>query len=268
MYLFLGKRRIFYDMLGDSPTAPVACLTHSLTADSGMWAEQVPSLLAAGYRVLRIDMRGHGASDPVEGDYSMGDLADDVAHVLTTLGLSDVTFIGLSIGGMLGQSLMLRYPHLLRCAVLCDTLPAAIPAAKQTWIERQSSVREAQSLAPLAQGTMERWFTPGLKRNRPARWQEIHTSILTTSAAGYLGCAAALQNFDFTAQLPGVKMPVLVICGAADSGTPPAENQRLASLIPGARYVELADSQHLTNVEQPKAFNAALLDWLASVHPS
>src|SRR5215475_11516068 len=98
MLINLRGRKIYYDLTGPE-AAPAVCFTHSLASDSGMWAEQLPPLLHAGYRVVRLDMRGHGGSDPVSGDYSMGELADDVAAGLEFLGLGRVHFIGLSIGG-------------------------------------------------------------------------------------------------------------------------------------------------------------------------
>ena len=100
MLLPLPGRNIAYDLMGDEK-APVVCMTHSLASDGGMWTEQVPALLAAGFRVLRIDMRGHGGSDPVDGPYTMAQLADDVALVLDALGMAKVHYIGLSIGGIL-----------------------------------------------------------------------------------------------------------------------------------------------------------------------
>ena len=104
MLVRLGDRRIRYDLVGPE-AAPVVCMAHSLSADSGVWSEQVPALLAEGFRVLRLDMRGHGGSDPAAGDYDMGELARDVARVLDVLGFERVHFIGLSIGGMIGQTL-------------------------------------------------------------------------------------------------------------------------------------------------------------------
>src|SRR5471032_1265223 len=112
MRLQLDGRNIAYDLVGPVG-ASVVCMTHSLSSDGGMWAEQVPPLLAAGFRVLRIDMRGHGGSDPVAGDYTMNQLAGDVAGVLHQLGLARVHYIGLSIGGMLGQALAIEHPQLL-----------------------------------------------------------------------------------------------------------------------------------------------------------
>src|ERR1700722_7611634 len=103
MLLPLNGRNIAYDLIG-SETAPVVCMTHSLASDGGMWAEQVPGLLTGWIRVLRIDMRGHGGCDPVTGAYTMSQLAADVAAVLDALQLSKVHYIGLSIGGMIGQA--------------------------------------------------------------------------------------------------------------------------------------------------------------------
>ena len=102
MLLSLPGRRLYYDLIGRED-GPVVCITHSLASDSGMWAEQMPPLLQAGFRVLRVDMRGHGGSGPVAGDYTMKMLAGDVAMVLDALSLARVHYVGLSIGGMIGQ---------------------------------------------------------------------------------------------------------------------------------------------------------------------
>src|SRR5262245_15459345 len=108
MLINLAGRRIYYTLEGPE-TGQVVCFTHSLASDGGMWAEQVPPLIAAGYRVLRLDMRGHGGSDPVSGDYTMAQLADDVAAALDFLGIQKVQYIGLSIGGMLGQAFAIAH---------------------------------------------------------------------------------------------------------------------------------------------------------------
>ena len=261
MLINLQARRIHYDLTGPE-TGPVVCITHSLASDSGMWAEQMPPLLAAGYRVLRLDMRGHGGSDPVAGDYTMAELADDVATSLDFLGISRVQYIGLSIGGMLGQAFALAYGQRLVSAMLCDTSPQTMPGAAEAWAPRIAAVKKANSVAPLADGTMERWFTDAFKPRNPGRWKQIHATIGGTSAAGYLGCAAAILNFDFIPKLPTVKTPTLVVCGADDQGTPPAGNKRIAELIPGGRYEEIANARHFPNVEHPDTFNRIMMGWL------
>ena len=263
MLINLPGRRLYYDIAGPDKGA-VVCFTHSLSSDGGMWAEQMAPLLAAGYRVLRLDMRGHGGSDPVAGDYTMAALADDVATAIDFLGIDKVHLIGLSIGGMIGQAFAIAHGPRLASAMLCDTAPQTMAGAAAAWGPRIDTVRKAGSLAPLADSTMERWFTDAFKPKRPARWKEIHATIAGTTPAGYLGSAAAIMNFDFLPKLPSIRTPTLVVCGADDQGTPPAGNKLIAERVPGGRYVEIANARHFPNVEYPDVFNRTMLDWLAN----
>src|ERR1700751_2586685 len=123
MLLPLAGRRLYYDLTGPDD-GPVVCITHSLASDGGSWAEQVPPLLQAGFRVLRLDMRRHGGSDPVAGDYTTQMLAGDVATVLDGLAIPRVHYIGLSIGGMIGQAFAIEHGDKLISAMWCGTLPA------------------------------------------------------------------------------------------------------------------------------------------------
>ena len=260
MLIDLNGRQVYYDLNGPE-NAQVICCTHSLSSDSGMWAEQLPLLLDAGYRVLRLDMRGHGGSDPVAGDYTIDALADDVAAALDALSIDKVQYLGLSIGGMIGQSFAIRHGGRLISAMFCDTLPATPAGGEAAWKDRIATVKEANSVAPLADGTMDRWFTPAFKPANAARWEQIRTTIAMTTPAGYLGCAAAILNFDFTSALPSVKVPTLVVCGDEDEGTPPVANKKIAELIPGGRYEEIASARHFPNVEHPDVFNRIMMDW-------
>ncbi|MBV9859464.1 MAG: alpha/beta fold hydrolase [Alphaproteobacteria bacterium] len=261
MLLPLQGRRLYYDLAGPE-AAPVVCITHSLASDGGSWAEQLAPLLEAGFRVLRLDMRGHGGSDPVAGNYTMSALAADVAAVLDALSIPRVHYIGLSIGGMIGQAFALEHGDKLISAMWCDTLPASPSGARAAWDERMGIVRQANSLAPIADGTVERWFTDAFKGQNPGRWKQIRDTVIGTTPAGYLGCAAGILNFDFTPRLPSVKAPVLVVCGADDPGTPASENRRLAGLVPGARYEEIPNTRHFPNVEAAEPFNRIMLGWL------
>ncbi len=263
MLLPYQGRRIYYDLAGPE-NGPVVCITHSLASDSGMWGEQMQPLLGAGFRVLRVDMRGHGGSDPVAGDYTMEQLAGDTAAVVDALGIRQVHYIGLSIGGMIGQAFALAHGDKLKSMMLCDTMPQTPPDAKAAWGPRVKAVREANSVAPLADPTMERWFTDAYKPRHPGRWKQIRDTIAATTPTGYLGCAAAIQNFDFVPRLPTIKTPTLVVCGAGDPGTPPAGNKRIAELIPNGRYQEIPDARHFPNVEQAEVFNRIMTAWLAS----
>jgi 3-oxoadipate enol-lactonase len=263
MLIKTAGRRIYYDLTGPE-NGPVVCFTHSLSSDGGMWAEQMVPLLQAGWRVLRLDMRGHGGSDPVPGDYSMAALADDVAVALDFLGIEKAHFIGLSIGGMIGQAFAIGHGHRLLSAMLCDTAPGTPPGGQAAWGPRIEMVKKAASLEPLADGTMERWFTDAFKPRRPGRWKEIRSTIANTTPAGYLGCTAAILNYDFVPKLPSVKVPTLVVCGDDDQGTPPAGNRKIAELIPGGRYQGIPNARHFPNVEQPDVFNRIMTEWLAS----
>jgi 3-oxoadipate enol-lactonase len=263
MLLTIDNRRIYYDLTG-TESAPVVCFTHSLASDSGMWSEQLPILLAAGFRVLRLDMRGHGGSDPASGDYTMEQLAGDVAAALEALGITQIHYIGLSIGGMIGQAFAIGHGVRTKSLMLCDTMPQTPSGAQVTWAPRLEAVREANSMVPLADATMERWFTASFKPRNPGRWRQIRDTIAATSPQGYLGCAAAILNFDFTAKLPAIRLPTLVVCGDDDPGTPPAGNKRIAALIPGSRYQEIAKARHFPNVEQTDAFNRIMMTWLNS----
>jgi 3-oxoadipate enol-lactonase len=261
MLLPLAGRNIAYDLLGPQD-APTICITHSLASDGGSWAEQVPALLQSGFRVLRLDMRGHGGSDPVAGDYTMAALADDVEQALAALAVPRVHYIGLSIGGMIGQAFALAHGERLISAMWCDTLPASPKGAEEVWAQRIGTVRAANSLAPLADATVERWLTPAFKAKNPGRWAQIRDTVIGTTASGYLGCCAAILDYDFAPRLPSVRVPTLVLCGADDPGTPASENRRLAGLVPGARYEEMAGCLHFPNVERPDEFNRIMLGWL------
>lgn len=261
MLLQLNGRRIAYDLLGPD-NAPIVCFTHSLAADGGMWAEQMPALMQNGWRVLRLDMRGHGGSDPVPGSYTMSQLANDVDGALNVLQIPRIHYIGLSIGGMIGQAFALEHGQRVISAFWCDTLPASPQGARDVWDQRMNTVRQAKSLAPLADATVERWLTDRLKARNPRRWTQIRDGVAATTPEGYLGCCDAILNFDFTAKLPSLQLPVLVLCGAQDAGTPPDQNRRIAELVPGARYEEMADARHFPNVEDPEVFNRIMLEWL------
>jgi 3-oxoadipate enol-lactonase len=261
MLLPLAGRRLYYDLAGPE-NGPVVCITHSLASDGGSWAEQVPALLAAGFRVLRLDMRGHGGSDPVAGDYTMRELAGDVAAVLGALGFARVHYIGLSIGGMIGQAFALDHRDKLLSALWCDTLPASPPGAAEIWGPRMKAVREANSLEPIADASMDRYLSPAFREKHPGRWKQLRDTVLGTTPQGYLGCSAAILNFDFVSRLPSLRLPVLVVCGEEDAGTPASENRRLAGLVPGARYEEIAGMRHFPNVEAPAPFNRIMLTWL------
>ena len=128
------------------------------------------------------------------------------------------------------------------------------------------AVQKAGTCEPLGDATMGRWFTDAFRAARPARWRAIRDTIVSTTPQGYIGCAYAIQHFDFRPRLPSLRKPTLVVVGADDPGAPPGESQHIAKLIPGSRFTEIPNARHLPNVERPEVFNQLLLDWLRE-HP-
>ncbi|CAN7629353.1 alpha/beta fold hydrolase [Phenylobacterium sp. LjRoot219] len=264
MLVNIGGRDLRYDIIGDE-AAPVVCLAHALSSDSGIWAEQVPPLLAQGWRVLRLDMRGHGGSEAGPEDYAMEALANDVAGILDFLKIPQVHFVGLSIGGMIGQTFALEHGDRLLSLMLCGTAPAALDGGMaQLWAPRFEAIAAAGSVAPLADTTMVRWFTEDFQTRRPDRWRQVHQTICRTTPAGYRGGGIAIDTFDIVDRLPSIRTPTLVVCGDGDTGTPPAGNRKIADLIPGARYIELKNARHIPMVEYPEQFSRILIEWLAA----
>jgi 3-oxoadipate enol-lactonase len=262
MLLRIGSRRIHYDIVGPVD-APKVCMLHSLSSDGSVWAEQLQPLLAAGWRVLRLDMRGHGGSDPA-GDPSVSDLAADVVASLDFLGIDHVHLVGLSIGGMIGQAFAIEHGARLHSLMLCGTSPKAVPGGMEMWNARFAAIEAAGSVEPLADDSMTRWFTDGFRPRRPDQWHQIRNTIASTSPSGYIAGARAIIAFDVLAQLPSVTTPTLVVCGDEDPGTPPEGNRQIAALIPGARYEEIASARHLPMMEHPETFNRIMMTWLSS----
>ena len=263
MFHVIGKRRLRYDIAGKG--ARTVCFVHALAADAGMWAEQVPSVLARGFRVLGVDLRGHGGSDPLSGDYTLTELASDIAALIDAVGVAPVDYVGLSVGGMIGEGLAIYFPSSVSSLMLCEAPSAALKNAREIWAPRMAAARVANSLEPIADATMERWLTPEYRARNPNRWQQIRDTIAATTVEGYCGTVAALSNFDFTSELPRLRGPALVLYGEDDKASSHEENERLASLIPGGRFIAFPGARHLPNVEAPERFNRILLDWLESV---
>lgn len=263
MLLATGTHRIHYDLIGPS-TGDIVCFAHALLADGGMWAEQATALVGAGLQVLRIDMRGHGGSEGPSMHCSVEDLARDVMAVLDHLSLDRVHFVGLSIGGVIGQYIATHCPDRLLSLVLSDTNVASAPNAKAMWSERVALVKQTGSPACLADGMMSRLLSDKFKGQQPVRWQQIYETIKATRSEGVFAGADALQSFDFTSALPSVKTRTLVLCGAKDPATPPSEARKIVALIPGGKYHEIADALHFPNVEQANEYSKVLLDWLGA----
>lgn len=250
-----------YRIDGAPRTAPWVVMSHSLACDHAMWDPQMAAL--RDFRVLRFDTRGHGASEAPIGQYTMDQLAADAHALLDALGIERFHFVGLSMGGMIGQQLALRIPRRMATLTLADTTSRYPAAARPVWEERIAMVR-AQGMNTLVPTTLERWFTAPFRDNQIDVVAGIAARIRATPVAGYIGCAHAISRIDLTARLPTIACPTLVIVGADDPGTPPAMAEEIVRAIEGSRLEVIPAAAHLSNIEQPARFNALLRNFLTA----
>ncbi|HEY7406091.1 MAG TPA: 3-oxoadipate enol-lactonase [Candidatus Angelobacter sp.] len=254
-FLSVNNTRLFYRLEGQRDL-PVLVLSHSLGCDHSMWAPQMPDLLDH-FQVLRYDTRGHGASDVPPDDYTMDHLGLDVLSLLDALKISKAAFCGLSMGGAIGQWLALNAPQRLSALVLTNTAPRFGTA--ELWNARRQSVLEG-GMAAVADAVMQRFFSA--ENQASASAQSTRAVLLSTDPKGYAACSAALRDADFRSGLARISVRTLVIGSDRDPSTPwEGHGSVLASEIPDAKAVRL-DTAHLSNLEQPRSFTTALLDFL------
>ena len=245
-----------YHEVSGKEGAPWLILSHSLACSVRMWDPQVAAFKDR-YRILNYDMRGHGASAAPSGAYSFDMLADDVLALMKECGIKRASFMGLSIGGMIGQTLALRNPASFDKMVLADTTHTQTPEGLKSWDER-IGIAKSQGMKALVPSTMERWFTPGF-RNHPEA-QKIAAIIAATPVNGFVGCAEAIKKLNTTARLKEIRLPVLAITGESDAAA--GGTRYIGENVPGAKFVSISQASHIANIEQPEKFNQALREFL------
>jgi 3-oxoadipate enol-lactonase len=253
-----GEARIHYVLEGQSGS-PVLMFSNSLGANYSMWDPQAREFHKK-FRLLRYDTRGHGQSSATPGPYSIEQLAKDVVSLLDELNLARVHFCGLSMGGMIGMWLAVSAPERLNKLVLCNT--GAKIGTLDAWNARIEAVRK-NGMKSIAPAVVERWFTPAFRQKSPALISNTHKMIEEANADGYAACCAAIRDCDYREQVAAIRTPTLVISGAHDPATPPADGRFLAQQIPGAHYAEL-NAAHLSNIEDQDRFNQELAVFLNS----
>ena len=240
---------------------PVLLLANSLMANGSMWDWNMPAF-ADRYRVLRYDKRGHGQSGVVPGPYSIAQLADDAVGLLDALNIEKVHFMGLSIGGMIGQQLGARYPERIRSLSLCNTASEMPP--RSLWEDRFQTAR-SQGLTGLVDGTIGRWFTAPFVERAPQDIEKVRQMILATNVDGYIGCGSAVRDMAQSTMLLKIKTPTLVLSGRHDPACTVDQGIVLNRLIDGSQMVIIEDAAHLSNIEQPTRFNQAVRAFIDSV---
>ena len=239
-----------------SPEGPAVVFANSLGTDLRLW-DAVVERLPQHLRLIRYDMRGHGLSSCPPGPYSIDDLAGDALALLDHAGVETCAFVGLSIGGMIGQALAVRAPERISALVLSNT--AAKMGEPQMWQDRIATI-EADGIAALTDMILERWFAPSfLQTEAHLPWRHM---LERTPQAGYIACCQAIAGSDLSATSQSLTQPVLGIAGSEDGASPPALVEATLELIADARFTLIEDTGHLPCVEAPEAYAGALTDFL------
>jgi 3-oxoadipate enol-lactonase/4-carboxymuconolactone decarboxylase len=222
-----------------------------------MWELQVTDLLPY-FQVLRFDTRGHGASDAPPGEYSIAQLGSDVIGLADALGLAKFAFCGLSMGGGIGQWIAGNAPDRVTGLILANTSPTfGVPG---NWETRIAAVRKG-GMAGIADVVMQRFFSPEIA-SRSVEAASVRSVLVGTNPEGYIGCCAALRDADLTPLLSQIKSPTLILVGERDVSTPWAgHGEILAREIAGSQVLHLP-AAHLSNIERPRSFSAAMLEFL------
>lgn len=239
---------------------PALVLLTSIGTDLSLYDLVIP-MLTPDFRVLRMDTRGHGASDTPAGDYSLDVLADDVLAVMDAARVNKATIVGTSLGGMVAMALALKAPERVEALVLACTSAAMDPGA---WTERLALIR-AEGLDAIVEAVMGRFFSATFRDQHPEIVDTVRAGMLAQSPEGYCGCGAAIRDMALLERLPSITAPTLVITGANDAATPyPDHGERIVSAVSGARHLEIGGA-HLPSLEAPTALAGAVRDFVGEV---
>ena len=250
---------IHYELEGPEG-APIVTFSNSLSATLELWEFQMPAL-RGGYRVLRYDTRGHGKSSAPAGPYTMEMLTGDTVGLLDHLQIERTHFVGISMGGMIGQVLAVQHPQRLGKLVLCDTNSRVPPEAGPIWDERIRQA-ETEGMASLCEATLARWLSGEFRRNRPETTARIRNMIAGTQVSGYAGCCRAIAGFDIGDALPKVSVQTLIVVGEKDESAPVSAAETIRRQIEGSELFVVPGALHLPNVEAADRFNERLLHFL------
>jgi len=257
-YATIGSARIFYEIEGEGPTV---CLLHPVGLDSGCWGAQVAPL-APRFRVLRVDLRGHGRSDTPSPPYSLSDFGADIHTLLRQLRVAPAHVVGLSLGGMVAQVLALEHPEDVRSLVLADTNSTLGPEARRAMAERGEAARRG-GMASILDSTLSRWFTPGFMESEIVA--ETRKRLLADNVEGWAAAWRAISELDTEPRLGEIRVPTLVIIGENDLSVPVSRARAMADRIPGAAFHVVPGAPHMAPLERPDLFNPPLLAFLGNI---
>lgn len=238
----------------DESDGPTVLLLHPIGLDATFWGP-VSDALKGMFRVVSIDLAGHGQSPPAPAGHGLADYADDVARMLERLG-PPVTVVGLSFGGMIAQVLALRHPVLVERLVLCGC-PCTFDASLRPVIAARGTAAEQAGMEAVAEPTLARWFTPAYLAAGGA--EEVRQRLLSDDVAGWATGWRAIAAHDTTDALASVRAPALCIAGELDQSVPPTAVSALSARLPGSHYEVIPGGSHMMHIENAEAFVQALL---------
>ena len=239
--------------------APWLLLSNSLMTDLTLWDAQVATW-GDRFRILRYDQRGHGGSGLAPAPVTLDRLVEDALALLDHFRIDAAVVAGVSMGAATALGLAGRHPGRVLGVLASDGQARTAPGGAASWQERIAFARD-KGMRAVVQATVARWFRPGFVERNDVDFQRAVAMMTDTSLDGYVACATALTQYDFEAELPAIRVPVLLVAGAQD-GAMPASMRALRDRIPGAQFAEIAESGHLPNLEQAAAFNAATKTFL------
>lgn len=242
----------FYNRLKGPDGAPVVVLLHSIATSSDLWSPQLP-VWSKSFRILTIDLPGHGGSQPLPGEPTMAAFAQGIAQVLDGYGIERAAFVGISLGGMVSQAFALRYPERVSALLLAHAGARTSDALRATWEERIADFR-LNGYATQVPATIARWFTSAFVQSAPLTVAWVADMIRATHPEGYVGAIRAIQALDHLDDLKNIHAPTLVIAGEHDKAVSPEAALSIAREIPGARHEILRNAAHIGNIEQATAF--------------
>ncbi|MBB3290168.1 MULTISPECIES: 3-oxoadipate enol-lactonase [Rhizobium] len=245
---------IHYQIIGGPADKPVLVFANSLGTDFRIWRDVIVRL-AGDFAIVLYDKRGHGLSDLGQMPYSIEDHATDLAGLLDFLSVKNAIICGLSVGGLIAQSLYQRRPDLVRALILCDT--AHKIGTAESWNARIAKV-EADGIESIVDSIMERWFTPAFRRPENLAYAGYCNMLIRQPVAGYAATCEALRDADLTEAAAKISVPTICIVGDQDGSTPPELVLSTAKLIPNARYEVIKDAGHIPCVEQPEALTEVI----------
>lgn len=241
--------------------APVVVLIHPIATCAQIWSPQL-AVWSQSWRVVRVDLPGHGASPSPEAGAGLAEWAEELAQVLDRLHVERAAVLGLSLGGMVAQAFALQHADRLSALVLAHTSAQTAEPVKALWAQRVVQAREG-GVAGQVEPTLARWFTRSFIEAAPLTVRWVADQICSTSLAGYEAAVHAIQGLDHLERLAEVQSPTLVVAGADDTAAPPSFAEAIVARMPNARLAVIEHAAHLGNVEQPLIFTERVGDFLS-----